>query len=201
MGEQILVVSSDQLRAHHNFQGFLPLQTEQIHDLYRQLDVRAMDRDEVEENPSFKQLVAYTVVRADGRFLTYLRGREQGEERLRGNRSLGFGGHINSADDQANLFLDDYLQAAAFRELDEEIVVKSCDSLSAVGLLNDDSNPVGSVHLGLVYLAQLPSAEAQKRERSIARLRFATPDHLVAERDQFETWSQILIDNLHELCP
>jgi predicted NUDIX family phosphoesterase len=198
MGEQILVVRTAELKKHYDFQGFLPLDDGAVHSLCERIEVLPLDRDLAEDDPSFKQLVAYNVVRSGDLYLTYLRGKGQGEARLRGNRSIGVGGHINSAD-QATLFLDDHLKAAAFRELFEEIRVPSKLDLSFAGLLNDDGNEVGSVHLGLVYLAELPpaaDAKELKRQQSVAQLEFAAAEELQHDREQFETWSMILIDNL-----
>jgi predicted NUDIX family phosphoesterase len=201
MTEQILVVRTAELKRHYDFQGFLPLDAERVRALYERIEVLPLERDKAEEDPSFKQLVAYNVVRSDGRYLAYLRGKGQGEARLRGNRSIGVGGHINSGD-QATLFLDDHLKAAAFRELFEEVRVPKGLDLRFVGLLNDDSNEVGSVHLGLVYLAELPpstDAAKLKRQRSVAQLSFAEATELRRDREQFETWSRIMIDNLEAL--
>ncbi len=198
MAEQILVVRADELRRHIDFQGFVPLDEGEVQQLYEALEVLPLERDRAEHDPSFKQLVAYSVVRCGGRYLTYTRGKRQGEARLRGNRSIGFGGHINSGD-QSSLFLDDMLKAAAYRELDEEIAVPAGTVLRLAGLLNDDDNDVGRVHLGLVYLAELREPDVGKREQSIAQLLFAAPEELARDREQFETWSHILIDHLGEL--
>ncbi len=198
MAEQILVVGADELRRFVDFQGFLPFGAEEVRRLCNTVPVLPMERGRVEHDPSYKQLVAYTVLSHGGRYLTYLRGKRQGEQRLRGNRSIGVGGHINSGD-QATLFLDDRLKAAALRELDEEIEIAVPYQLRIAGLLNDDGNDVGRVHLGLVYRADLPQPAVSKREQSIARLAFADPAELRRDREQFETWSRILIDNLHNL--
>lgn len=198
MAEQILVVRTDELKQHVDFQGFLSLTEVELQTLYGSIEVLPLERDKAEHDPAFKQLVAYSVVRSGDRYLTYLRGKGQGEKRLHGNRSLGFGGHINSGD-QANLFLDDHLKAAAFRELDEEIRVPPGVDLRVAGLINDDSNDVGKVHLGLVYVADLARPEVSKREKSITRIQFSTPAELVRDALQFETWSRHLIDNIEKL--
>ena len=198
MGEHILVVRTEELKELADFQGFLPLSAEEVQKLYDAIDVFGMDRDKAEHDPTFKQLVAYSAVRSGDLFLAYLRGKDLGEARLHGNRSIGIGGHINS-DDHANLFLDDHLKVAAFREVDEEIRIPEKYDLRLAGLLNDDSNDVGKVHLGLVYVAELSKPEVKKRERGIARISFETPDKLRARREEFETWSQILIDNVEHL--
>lgn len=198
MAEQILVVQTDELRRHIDFQGFLPLSEDEVHKLYASVKVLPLERDKAENDPTYKQLVAYTVVRGGGLYLTYLRGKGQGEARLRGNRSIGFGGHINSGD-QASLFLEDHLKAAAFRELDEEIEIPAAAELRCVGLLNDDSNEVGRVHLGLVYLADLPDLNFKKREKAIAQISLSDAEGLRRDMEQFETWSRILISSLDKL--
>jgi predicted NUDIX family phosphoesterase len=198
MGEHILVVRTAELKKLADFQGFLPLAEEEVQQLYDAIDVFGMDRDKAEHDPTYKQLIAYSAIRSGDQFLTYLRGKDLGEARLHGNRSIGIGGHINS-DDHANLFLDDHLKVAAFREVDEEVRIPEKYDLRLAGLLNDDSNDVGKVHLGLVYVADLAEPEVKKRERGIARISFETPDELRARREEFETWSQILIDNIQHL--
>jgi len=202
VAEQILVVRTAELKSHYDFQGFLPLDADSVYRLYEKIEVLPLERNLAEDDPSYKQFVAYNVVRSGDLYLTYLRGKGQGEARLRGNRSVGVGGHINSGD-QATLFLNDHLKAAAFRELYEEIQVPRDLDLRFAGLLNDDSNEVGSVHLGLVYLADLPEsardAGALKRQQSVAQLSFSTAEELRRDSEQFETWSRILIDSLDEL--
>ena len=196
MGENILVVRTAELREHFDFQGFLQLSEQRVQEFYDSVDVQGMDRDLAETDPTFKQLVAYSVVREGDQFLTYLRGKDLGEARLHGNRSIGIGGHIERKDHQFNLFLDDHLKAAAIREIDEEIIISDEYDLELTGLLNDDSNDVGSVHLGLVYLVSLDGQEVNKRERGIAQMKFDSIEELKSRKEQFETWSQILIDNI-----
>lgn len=198
MGELILVVRTADLKKHADFQGFMPMPQAEFERLYNSVEVLAMDRDKAEHDPSFKQLIAYSAVRCRDNFMTYLRGRGQGEARLHGNRSIGIGGHINSGD-HATLFGDDHLKVAAHREMDEEIEILEKYDLRLAGLLNDDSTDVGKVHLGLVYVADLEKPDVAKREKAMAAITFATSEELREQRDQFETWSQILIDNLDKL--
>jgi len=198
MGESILVVRSEELKEHVDFQGFLPLDSERVHALYDALEVIPMDRDLAEEDPTYKQFVAYSAIKAEQGWLAYVRGKGLGEARLHGNRSMGIGGHID-AGDHASLFIGDHLMTAAHREIDEEISVAGDYSLRLAGLLNDDSNEVGKVHIGLVYVAQVSADSISKRERGIAQLRFMDEQELQQKYSEFETWSQILIDNLSAL--
>ena len=68
-----------------------------------------------------------------------------------------------------------------------------------VALLNDDSNPVGQVHLGVVHVFDLETDAVQKREAMITNMEFLTREELMKRRDSMETWSQICVDSLDQL--
>lgn len=115
-----------------------------------------LPRSMAENDPSYKQLIPYQLFCRQEAFFVYRRGKKVGEQRLAGRLSLGIGGHINR-DDAPNgtLTLAAY-HAALARERQEELSdLPSCQPLF-IGLINDDSNPVSSVHLGAVHLAILP---------------------------------------------
>src|SRR3954467_13337670 len=80
------------------------------------------------------------------------------------------------------------------RELDEEVEVDSDGTMRRVGLINDDSTPVGQVHLGVVHLYELERPSVVPREDGLADAEFIPIAGLEALRGQFETWSQICID-------
>jgi predicted NUDIX family phosphoesterase len=63
-----------------------------------------------------------------------------------------------------------------------------------IALLNDDSTPVGRVHLGVVHLCELTDENVSKGEACITDLRFLTLSELQERRPQMETWSQICLD-------
>ena len=158
-----------------------------------------MPRSQAENDPTFKQIIPYVLLAHDGRVLHYVRGKKAGEQRLVSKGSLGIGGHMNDGDE--GLFaLDEaaYLEGVR-REVCEEISVRTNFQNRVVALLNDDSNPVGQVHLGVVHIFSLESDDVQKREAMITNLAFLTPDELRARRDAMETWSQICLDSLDKL--
>ena len=68
-----------------------------------------------------------------------------------------------------------------------------------VALLNDDSNEVGRVHLGVVHVFELDEPKVEKNEAMITNLAFLSPEELRARRDLLESWSQICLDGLGEL--
>ncbi len=198
--EQVLVVERKVVEEAGMFQGL-------VFDVQRYLDKlfvpgvpRFMARSAAEKDPSFKQLIPYVLMSCEGRYLSYVRGKRAGEARLMGNRSIGIGGHINPADDMP-LFNADFRQtylAAVEREVAEEVCVEANHSDKIVALLNDDSNEVGSVHLGVVHHWVLDSPDVTKKEQMIAQMAFMTPAELREVRDSLETWSQICLQLLKD---
>ena len=67
-----------------------------------------------------------------------------------------------------------------------------------VGLLNDDSTDVGSVHLGAVYVADAGGRAVDVRETDKLEGGFAGRDEVAAVVDRMETWSQLVFDALPE---
>jgi len=65
-----------------------------------------------------------------------------------------------------------------------------------VALLNDDSTPVGQVHLGMIHMCELAEENVSKGEACITDLRFLTLAELLERREQMETWSQLCLDFL-----
>jgi predicted NUDIX family phosphoesterase len=200
--EQILVVERkvfDEVGAFHGLNF----------DVARYLDrlfapgvPRFLPRAQAEQDPSHKQLIPYVILTCAGRYLTYVRGKRAGETRLVGNRSIGIGGHINPADDAIPLFGSDFREAyraAVEREVTEEVNVEAGHRDCVVALLNDDSNEVGRVHLGIVHCWVLDAPTVTRREQMITQVEFKTPAELRAVRDQMETWSQLCLDNLDQI--
>lgn len=163
---------------------------------------RFMPRSQAEKDPAYKQLIPYVIMICDGQCLTYVRGKRAGETRLVGNRSIGIGGHINPADDAAPLFRSDFretYQAAVEREVAEEVSVETGHRDRIVVLLNDDSNEVGQVHLGIVHCWALESPNVTRREQMITQMEFLGLAELKTLRDSMETWSQLCLDGLEEM--
>lgn len=159
-----------------------------------------LPRDDAEEDPGHKQIIPYAIFRHEDRFLHYVRGGGGGEKRLAAKGSLGIGGHINQEDFDAQAHLDkDTYTIGVEREIDEELNIEGGHTQRIVALINDDSNPVGQVHLGVVHLFELDSAAVTSNEDNITELEFLTLDELQARRERLETWSQHCLDGLSTL--
>lgn len=157
-------------------------------------------RDDAEEDPGYKQIIPYAIFRYEDRYLHYVRGGGSGEKRLAAKGSIGIGGHINAEDYHAQSHLDkDTYTIGVEREIDEELNLTGPLTQRIVALINDDSNPVGQVHLGVVHLFDLSSPEVTSNEDNITELAFLSLDDLTARRDRLETWSQHCLDGLARL--
>lgn len=198
--EQVLVVQTSVLEQAGMFQGL-------AFDVQRYLDrlfapgvPRFMPRSEAEKNPAFKQLIPYVIMACDGSYLSYVRGKRAGETRLVSKRSIGIGGHINPTDDMP-LFSDFYgaYLAAVKREVDEEVFVESTYTDRVVALLNDDSNEVGQVHLGIVHYWTLEEPKVSRKEQMITQMSFMTQQQLKEVESTLETWSAKCLAGLDKM--
>ena len=188
--EHVLVVPTLLFHEIGVFQGFnsdtgryLKTLLDPVHTIY-------LARPDAEEDPSYKQLIPYCLFRHGDLIFHYTRGTKQGEARLHAKKSVGVGGHISTLDRDSQQ--ETYLVGME-RELDEEVSIETGYREQLIGLLNDDSNDVGKVHLGVVHVFDLDKPQVLPREESMIDAGFAPLSQLVEEIDSFETWSQICL--------
>jgi len=200
--EQVLVIERKILeRAGGIFNGLMFDTARYLREIFVEGVPRFMSRAQVEKNPDYKQLIPYVIMSHNGKYLSYVRGKRGGETRLLGHRSIGIGGHINPADDMP-LFNTDFYEtylAAVDREVAEEVSVETPHTNHIVALLNDESNEVGSVHLGIVHYWSLTAPKVDKREQMITQMTFMTPAELEGIKDTLETWSGLCLPHLAEM--
>ena len=199
--EQILVIERKVLEQAGMFNGLAFDVDRYLSRIFAQNVPRFMPRSQAETDPDYKQLIPYVIISYNGTYLSYVRGKRAGETRLTGLRSIGIGGHINPTDDMplfnAN-FYETYLTAVE-REVDEEISVEAGHTDRIVALLNDESNDVGRVHLGIVHYWTLDAPNVNRREQMITQMAFNTPAELQKLRDTMETWSQLCLGGLDKM--
>jgi predicted NUDIX family phosphoesterase len=160
-----------------------------------------VDRAAAEADPEWKQPIPYCAILRGREIFVVQRKRTQSETRLHDLLSIGLGGHVNpEADpppDGASFFA-----STLRRELGEELqIAPSAPAPAFCGLLNDDSNPVGKVHVGLVYLLRLPVGATPPAEvgvREISKMAGGFRDLVESENlwqdpSRFESWSAILL--------
>jgi predicted NUDIX family phosphoesterase len=191
--EEVLVVPAGRLEAAGEFHGFRPFAAEFQRLLLAPEHFSYRPRAEVETDPSFKQLIPYVVLRCGAELFHYTRGSQATEERLRARRSVGIGGHISRADAGADA---DPYRAGMLRELAEEVEIQGPWTEQPFGFIYDGRTPVGQVHVGIVHLIDLEEPLVWPREAAIDEAGFAPLRDLWRKRDEFETWSQFVLEEL-----
>jgi predicted NUDIX family phosphoesterase len=194
--EHVLVVPTELFHRLGHFQGFSPDVNRYLDELLKPANTSYRPRGDMEDDPSFKQLIPYCIFRhVDSArrqtVFAYTRGKGQGEGRLRTKRSVGIGGHVSTDDTHAgagNVYLE-----GMRRELDEEVFIDTAYTQKCVGLINDDQSPVGQVHLGVVHLFDVDRPAIRPRESELIECGFRPVDELLADLTGFETWSQICL--------
>lgn len=157
-----------------------------------------MRRGDAEKNFKFKQPIPYAVIQRGNEFFLYERLSGGGEERLHNKLSLGAGGHMNGIEDIESFH--DLLMVNLGRELEEELHITDTDfKLYVVGLINDDTDEVGEVHLAVLVTIQVSEdSDVTVRETDQLLGRWISLDELKVKEtyDRLENWSKIVVDIL-----
>ena len=197
--EMILVVRRTLFDQLGSFQGlnfevdrYLPALLDRTNNFFT-------PRAAAETNPELKQIIPYVLLVHEGRVLHYIRGKKAGEQRLVAKGSIGIGGHMNDEDEGLFALDREAYNAAVQREVTEELRLGAGYTNYVVALLNDDTNEVGRVHLGVVHVFQLDAADVQKGEAMITELQFLDRAGLEARSEAMESWSRICFDHLDQL--
>lgn len=191
LDEHILVIPRHLLFPHQAWHGINKT------DFNRYLSIiqhhkTFMPRALAEEDPKYKQIIPYLIFMYEDTIFLMQRRSDASEARLRNKLSLGIGGHVRQEDmDGATLF--DW----ARREFHEEVDYQGELTLTPLGILNDDSNAVGQVHLGLVLLmigsSPTISVRSELKEGRLIPLR-----ECVRYKESMESWSSFVLDTLLE---
>ncbi|NEU08621.1 hypothetical protein GZH53_09890 [Flavihumibacter sp. R14] len=161
-------------------------------------NLRIIDKLEAKKRFDIKQLVSYVVLKdKSNRILSYRRGNFGNKESLlKGVLCIGFGGHVNRDDIDLFSIENAGVTNSAYREIFEEIKKLRIDDLHLVGVINDDSSPLGLNHFAFVYEAYLPDdfhEDIYSKELSINQVKLLSKDELWEMFHELEFWSQILL--------
>jgi predicted NUDIX family phosphoesterase len=189
--ERVLVVARELLDRIGPFQGFTPQVERYLPALLDPAVLQYLPRSHAETDPTFKQLIPYVVLRWRNQVYFYRRSASGTEARLRSLRSLGIGGHICFEDSAGSA---DPYRTGLLREVSEEVQLDSPYQEHSLGLINDDRTPVGQVHLGIVHVFDLAQPRVSRRDPALVEDGFAPVEELRQCVEQFETWSQLLLE-------
>lgn len=202
MSERVLCFPSSVLDRAGRFQGVVADRARVRHLLQEVMDPGVLtfrDRADAENDPSYKQLIPYVVLKKGQLYFAYRRTKKAGDARLHHNWSVGVGGHINPIDGE-----DVWLAypMGLSRELFEEtgLLFKDSSALGQLGanaVINDDSNPVGQVHFGVVHVIGLRvEDDVTLSDPALASPCWKSAGVLRGEASLYENWSRLVIENL-----
>ena len=165
-------------------------------------------RSELEEDPSFKQIIPYAImsneeqyppagggVQQSQSFYLFKRTSEQTEKRLHNKFSLGVGGHMNPNDCIESK--EQYLIYELKRELSEEVKLQNgclIEDIEFIGFINDDTISVGRVHIGLLYNIHVSNKEVYINETDKMTAEWIDKPNLSEFYEGMETWTKIAFD-------
>ena len=152
-------------------------------------------RSEIEEDPSFKQIIPYAIISNNESFYLFRRRSGQTEKRLHNKFSLGVGGHMNPGGSMESK--EQYLINELKRELFEEVRLQNgclIEDIEFIGFINDDTIPVGRVHIGLLYNIHVSNREVYINETAKMTGGWMDKSDLAEFYDGMETWTKIAFD-------
>jgi predicted NUDIX family phosphoesterase len=185
--EQVLVIPRSSLMGDPGWLGVTTDGLATFEDLVR---VRGefRPRTQMEVDRSWKQVIPYLVLRDGPRYFLMRRTRAGSDARLHDRWSIGVGGHLNPGDGD--------LAGGLRREWREEVTADFEPEFTLIGLLNDDTTEVGSVHVGAVYVADAGGRDVAIRETEKLAGAFADAAEVAAVVEWMESWSALVFAHL-----
>lgn len=184
--EQILVVKREKLFPQGAWHGLHAANMEEYLAIIEQ-EQEFLPRSLMETDPTYKQIIPYLIFTYKDTYFLMQRQAKASEQRLKNKYSLGIGGHIRQEDITSKSIID-----WAQREFEEEVFYQGSYKVQPLGILNDDSNPVGEVHLGFVLLLEGDSSnitvKSELKSGQLVSLAECTNYY-----ENLENWSQIVL--------
>jgi predicted NUDIX family phosphoesterase len=152
-------------------------------------------RSELEDDPSFKQIIPYAIISNKDSYYLFRRTSGQREKRLHNKYTLGAGGHMNPGDSIESK--EQYLIDELLRELFEEVkLLNGCliEDIEFIGFINDDTIPVGRVHIGLLCNIHVSNKEVYINETDKMTAVWINKSDLAEYYEGMETWTKITFD-------
>jgi predicted NUDIX family phosphoesterase len=190
--EEIFVVPRAQLDNYVTQTGFIK-NIDQTFINHLQQKAEFHPRYVMETDEQYKQIIPYLIFKHQNQFFVMERKAQATEKRLASKLSLGIGGHINAKDMSNNTIF-----SWAEREFHEEVTYKGTFTVTSLGILNDESNVVGKVHLGLVLLltGNIDQISIKSEHKAGSLQPF---NYLETVYEQLEPWSQLLLPELKKI--
>jgi predicted NUDIX family phosphoesterase len=203
--ENVLVAKKVDLNAQITGE-YTPYEEEAFQVFYNK-HCHFVDRAEAENDDDIKQFVTFTLVLHGSNILVYRRGKfTTTSDELKGQFSVGFGGHVNDTDfDLFNSGGGAFRNNAA-RELKEELFLDEiykeryeAESRARVlGYINVDDSPAATHHIAVLiaFFHSVPELP-KKGELSINQLAWHNLNDRYNDLSDFDLWSGMILRNIY----
>lgn len=196
MDESILVVPRTAIIPLGGLYGVTQINNDTVVNLVEQYGA-FKPRTAMETDHSHKQLIPYIVFIFEQKLFVMQRTETASEQRLKNKYTIGIGGHIREQD----ITKKSDICAWALREFHEEISYTGQITMEFIGVINDDTNDVGKVHLGCLIVMKgdspMIAVRSELKQGMLMTLHEAMNYH-----ENMESWSQHVLDyiiNAHVL--
>jgi predicted NUDIX family phosphoesterase len=152
------------------------------------------ERFTAEEDYTYQQIVSYIVFKYQNSLFLMQRGANSSEQKLKNKYSIGIGGHLRKSD------IDKNLLEWGDREFHEEVSYLDSFTITPLAIINDQSNLIGKLHLGIVYLLEAESSNIHIKSELKSGLLIPLDQIKNNKYDMLESWSQSVIRFLHNEC-
>ena len=204
--ENVLVAPKDELEKWV-YGDYVAFDDRKFSEMYCSV-CRFLDRKKAEIDDSVKQFVTFTLVFYQNKILIYRRGKfTTASEALRGQMSVGFGGHVNDLDFDLFSRGSDALRANAARELQEELFFDdiyrdrndAMDRTSILGYVNVDESSDAEHHIAVLVAFKHKDASLPKKgELSINQLEWLDLTRPLNDLSDFDLWSGMILRNIYQ---
>jgi predicted NUDIX family phosphoesterase len=202
--ENVLVAPKDIVNSEI-FGEFIRFDQQHFDDLYRDHCI-FVDRISAEKSESYKQFVTFTIVVHSDKILMYRRGKyTTSSDMLKGQLSVGFGGHVNDTDFSLFDHGEQAFKHNAVRELREELFfddlyknpIDTFLRTEILGYINVDDSPDAKKHIAVLTAFHHENSELpRKGELSINQLAWYNCSARHNDLSEFDLWSEIIIRNI-----
>lgn len=187
--EKILIVPRDILFSKKELNGIESIDFFFYQNLIEK-NKQFLWRSQMEIDPNYKQIIPYLVFNYKNKYFLMQRKSSASEVRLQNKYSLGIGGHIREEDIDGS-----DISGWAKREFAEEVEYAGNLIIEPIGLLNDDSNDVGRVHLGFVFLLKGDSKDIKVRSE-LKSGQLLTLEECFSNYENMENWTKLVFNFL-----
>ncbi|MBN1604741.1 MAG: hypothetical protein JW915_24240 [Chitinispirillaceae bacterium] len=194
MNARIHAIDFDAYKKTIGIRPFVALPQEEIDRLYASLEIDSLDMSEADADKKKLPLSIFTVIHFNYSWFTF-KSTNNNEGHL---RSLGLIDLIKPGNFNG-LFLDETLSYEARRIIGENITMKADYTIRLSGLLYRESTPPVRAQVAILYVVRLHQANAVIAGQNMHDVIYYSSGELQQDRDQFDSWSRIIIGHLTAL--